>query len=162
MVMGTADYIAPEQATACSRADHRADIYSLGATLYHLVTGEPPFHGTLAAKLIAHQLHDVPTAHEVREDVPEQLSEVIAHMMAKEPADRYQSAVEAATALHHCMENTPFVAETPSGKLVSTGTKSAEEVLIVVHDDHAKKLIAIAVVLAVAIICVVAATILMM
>ena len=127
-VMGTADYIAPEQAMACSRADHRADIYSLGATLYHLVTGETPFHGTTAAKLIAHQLHAVPTAHEVREDVPEGVSEVIAKMMAKEPADRYQTMAEVALALLPFAEHTPFVSTTPSGRLVPiTGEEHPEE-----------------------------------
>jgi serine/threonine-protein kinase len=117
-VMGTADYIAPEQAIACSAADHRADIYSLGATLYRLVTGEPPFHGTIAAKLIAHQLHEVPTAHEVREDVPEGVSNIIAKMMAKEPGDRYQSAAEVVRALLPFTEHLPVVSTSPSGRLV--------------------------------------------
>jgi serine/threonine-protein kinase len=124
VVMGTTDYIAPEQAIACSAADHRADIYSLGATLYHLVTGEPPFQGTVAAKLIAHQLHDVPTAHEVREDVPEGVSDIIAKMMAKDPAERYQTMADVVRALlpytDHISPETsaPFVIvsqETPIG-----------------------------------------------
>jgi serine/threonine protein kinase len=109
-VMGTADYIAPEQAIACSAADHRADIYSLGATLYHLVTGEPPFHGSVAAKLIAHQLHDVPTAHEIHEDVPEGISDIIAKMMAKEPVDRYQTAADVVQALLPFTEHPPMAA----------------------------------------------------
>lgn len=118
MVMGTTDYIAPEQAVACSLADHRADIYSLGATLYHLVTGEPPFHGTTTAKLIAHQLHDVPTAHEIHEDIPEGVSEVIAKMMAKEPAERYQTAEEVVVALLPFAEDTPYVSTPLSGSLL--------------------------------------------
>jgi serine/threonine-protein kinase len=93
-LMGTADYSAPEQATAPNSVDHRADIYSLGATLYHLVAGRPPFEGTTTAKLIAHQLHAVPPAHSVRPEVPEQLSAIIEKMMAKDPADRFQSAAE--------------------------------------------------------------------
>jgi eukaryotic-like serine/threonine-protein kinase len=122
-VMGTADYIAPEQAIACSASDHRADIYSLGATLYHLVTGEPPFHGNLAAKLIAHQLHDVPTAHEVREDVPEGVSDIIAKMMAKEPADRYQTAADVAEALLPYLDDQPLESSTapeqPNGSVIA-------------------------------------------
>jgi eukaryotic-like serine/threonine-protein kinase len=118
-VMGTADYIAPEQAIACSAADHRADIYSLGATLYHLVTGEPPFQGTLAAKLIAHQLHEVPTAHEIREDVPEGVSDIIAKMMAKEPSQRYQTAAEVVQALLPYTEHLPIATTTSSGRMVS-------------------------------------------
>jgi serine/threonine-protein kinase len=98
-VMGTADYVAPEQLLDCSHADHRADLYSLGATLYHLVTGRPPFDGSTTAKLIAHQLKAVPPAHALRPDVPEELSGVIDRMMAKDPRDRYPSAAEAVAAL---------------------------------------------------------------
>ncbi len=115
-VMGTADYVAPEQLLDSSTADHRADIYSLGATLYHFVAGRPPFDGTTTAKLIAHQLHAVPPAHSVKADVPEKVSAVIERMMAKDPADRYQSAAEMV------VELLPFVCTTgpagmPSGKL---------------------------------------------
>jgi serine/threonine-protein kinase len=98
-VMGTTDYISPEQLIDCAAADHRTDIYSLGATLYHLLTGQPPFSGTTTAKIVAHHLQPVPTAHEVCEDVPEAVSKVIAKMMAKNPADRYQSAAEVMQAL---------------------------------------------------------------
>ncbi len=99
MVMGTADYIAPEQAMGSSTLDHRADIYSLGATLYHLVTGRPPFEGNTAAKLVAHQLHPVPPAHWVNPAVPEEVSAIIEAMMAKDPDERYQSAAEVIAAL---------------------------------------------------------------
>ncbi len=93
-VMGTTDYVAPEQLIDSASADHRADIYNLGATLYHLVTGQPPFGGTTAAKLIAHHLSTVTPAHEVCPDVPEELSAIIEVMLAKNPADRYQTAAE--------------------------------------------------------------------
>jgi serine/threonine-protein kinase len=118
VVMGTADYIAPEQAVGCLQADHRADIYSLGATLYHLVTGEPPFHGPTSAKLIAHQLQQVPRAHDIRQDVPEGISEVIARMMAKEPSQRYQTAAEVVQELMPFAAESTHVAATPSGRLV--------------------------------------------
>jgi eukaryotic-like serine/threonine-protein kinase len=106
-LMGTADYIAPEQATACSKLDHRADIYSLGATLYHLVTGRPPFEGMTTAKLIAHQLHAVPPAHSVYPEVPEELSAIIEKMMAKSPEERFQSAADVIVALF------PFASDVP-------------------------------------------------
>ncbi|MCE9566919.1 MAG: serine/threonine protein kinase [Planctomycetes bacterium] len=93
-VMGTADYVAPEQLMDSATADHRADIYSLGATFYHLVTGRPPFEGSTTAKLVAHQLKAVPPAHSIREDVPEEVSEIIEQMMEKDPDDRYQSATD--------------------------------------------------------------------
>ncbi|MFO0825774.1 MAG: serine/threonine-protein kinase [Gemmataceae bacterium] len=91
-VMGTADYVAPEQLLDSATADNRADIYSLGATFYHLVTGRPPFEGSTTAKLVAHQLKPLRPAHEVREEVPEEVSAIIERMMAKDPADRYQAA----------------------------------------------------------------------
>jgi serine/threonine protein kinase len=138
-VMGTADYIAPEQAIACSAADHRADIYSLGATLYHLVTGEPPFHGTLAAKLIAHQLHNVPTAHEVRQEVPEGVSDIIAKMMAKEPVDRYQTAAEVVEALLPYTEHQPVVSSSPSGSTLPVGMVS--QVLTTPHSHQHTRLV---------------------
>jgi serine/threonine-protein kinase len=98
-VMGTADYVAPEQLIDSSGADHRADIYSLGATLYHLVTGRTPFEGTVTAKLIAHQLKTVPKAHTLNQGVPAEVSAIIAKMMAKDPDARYQSAAEVVAAL---------------------------------------------------------------
>lgn len=112
-VMGTADYISPEQLVDCAAADHRTDIYSLGATLYHLLTGQPPFTGSTTAKIVAHHLHPVPTAHEVRADVPEEVSAVIAKMMAKDPAARYQSAAEVMEAL------LPFATEGVGGEVAA-------------------------------------------
>jgi serine/threonine-protein kinase len=108
-VMGTADYVSPEQLIDSTHADHRADIYSLGATLYHLVTGQPPFSGTTTAKLVAHQLQRVPPAHAVNRGVPAGLSAVIARMMAKDPDDRYQTAAEVVAAL------VPFVDDSHDG-----------------------------------------------
>ncbi|WP_439624632.1 WD40 repeat domain-containing serine/threonine protein kinase [Gemmata sp.] len=98
-VMGTADYVAPEQLTDSAAADHRADIYSLGATFYHLLTGRPPFDGTTTAKLLAHQVRPVAPAHVVRPEVPPAVSAVIERMMAKAPADRYQTVGEVVTEL---------------------------------------------------------------
>jgi serine/threonine-protein kinase len=112
-VMGTTDYVSPEQLIDCASADHRTDIYSLGATLYHLLTGQPPFSGTTTAKIIAHHLQPVPTAHEVQPDVPEAVSQVIARMMAKTPAERYQSAAEVMEAL------LPFASEGVAGQFAA-------------------------------------------
>jgi serine/threonine-protein kinase len=92
-VMGTTDYIAPEQLLG-AETDHRSDIYNLGATLYHLLTGEPPFTGSTAAKIIAHHLSTVTPAHELCPEVPEELSAILEIMLAKNPADRYQTAAE--------------------------------------------------------------------
>lgn len=100
-VMGTPDYLSPEQARDSHDVDHRSDIYSLGCTLYFLLTARPPFLGatTLIDKLFAHAEQEPQPVREVRPDVPEGLAEVLAQMMAKRREDRYQSAAEVAAAL---------------------------------------------------------------
>src|SRR5581483_6194013 len=90
---GTADYIAPEQALN-QPTDSRADIYSLGVTLFTLVTGKAPFDGTTAQKLLQHQFRKPPELTRLRATVPPELGEVVARMMSKKPDDRYQSAEE--------------------------------------------------------------------
>jgi serine/threonine protein kinase len=99
-VLGTADFLSPEQALNSSGVDIRTDIYSLGATLYFLLAGQTPFpDGTLALKMLSHQLHDPQPLHEVNPDVPPELAAVVARMMAKAPAERYQTPAEAGVAL---------------------------------------------------------------
>lgn len=99
-VLGTADYLAPEQALDSHTVDARADIYSLGCTLYFLLTGQPPFtEGTLAQRLMAHQHKDPPAVELKRPDTPASLVEILRKMMAKRPDDRYPSAADTAAAL---------------------------------------------------------------
>ena len=98
-VVGTADFIAPEQAINSPDVDGRADIYSLGATLYTLVVGKTPFEGTTTQKLMQHQLKEAPPLHTVNMAVPQELSDVVAKMLAKDPRDRYQTAAEVIAAL---------------------------------------------------------------
>ncbi|HET6575407.1 MAG TPA: serine/threonine-protein kinase [Fimbriiglobus sp.] len=99
-ILGTADYLAPEQALECSAVDVRADIYSLGATGYFLLTGKPPFDGSkVAQKLIAHQVQRVPAVRQLRPDVPAALAAVIERMLAKKAAERYQTPGEVIAAL---------------------------------------------------------------
>jgi eukaryotic-like serine/threonine-protein kinase len=99
-VLGTADYLAPEQAVDSHGVDGRADIYSLGATFYFLLTGQPPFaEGTVAQKLLWHQSKSPKPVREVRPEVPEAVAKVVSKMMAKKPDDRYQSPGELAEAL---------------------------------------------------------------
>ncbi len=99
-IVGTADYIAPEQGRDPRGADGRADLYSLGCTLYHLLAGGPPFpEGTIQEKLARHAGEEPRPLHEVRPGVPEALAAVVARLMAKRPEDRYPSPAEAAAAL---------------------------------------------------------------
>lgn len=91
--LGTFDYISPEQARDPRTADVRSDIYSLGCTLYHMLTGVPPFpEGTVLQKLLQHQGDDAPDPAQKNSDVPENLSVVVRKMMAKDPRRRYQNA----------------------------------------------------------------------
>ncbi len=107
-VLGTVDYLAPEQALGTADFDHRADIYSLGCTLYFLLTGHPPFpEGTLAQRILKHQTLQPRSILEERPDAPADLVELCQQMMAKNPAQRPQSADEIARALTDWSPPTP-------------------------------------------------------
>ena len=103
-ILGTLDYLAPEQAENSSKVDTRADLYALGATLYFLLAGHPPFPSTdLRYKLAAKQYSDPPPVHRLRSDIDPDLSNVIQTLLSRDPATRFQTANQAATALE------PFV-----------------------------------------------------
>jgi serine/threonine protein kinase len=97
-ILGTSDYIAPEQALG-GEIDIRADIYSLGATFFALVTGKPPFAGTTPQKLMQHQMRTAPLLTELDPTFPEGLAQVVAKMLAKKPAQRYQTPADVIAAL---------------------------------------------------------------
>ena len=98
--IGTPDYIAPEQIVDAPSADIRSDIYSLGGTLYHLLTGRPPFQAnSLYDMYQAHMSRDADPLNFVRLEVPVELAAVVAKMMAKDPARRFQTPGEVARAL---------------------------------------------------------------
>jgi serine/threonine protein kinase len=99
-VLGTADYVSPEQALNSHEVDIRTDIYSLGATFYFLLTGQPPFpDGKISQKLIWHQVRQPVSVQQLRKDVPDDLAAVLDKMMAKKPARRYQTPLEVIDAL---------------------------------------------------------------
>ncbi len=99
-IVGTVDYIAPEQAANPQTADIRADIYSLGCSLFYLLTGKPPFGGQdTFARIAARCLDEVPSVRKRRPEVPPELEGVVAKMMARDPRSRYQTPGEVALAL---------------------------------------------------------------
>lgn len=100
VVLGTADYVAPEQVANSHAVDIRADIYGLGATLYFLLAGHPPFPtGTVSQKLLWHRTKEPTPIRAIRPEIPEGLAAVLARMMAKDPKARYQTPAQVAAAL---------------------------------------------------------------
>lgn len=99
-MMGTPDYIAPEQIAKCADVDIRADIYSLGCTLYCLLSGKSPFNGpgytTMTAKLLAHATKTPPSLAEAHAEIPEGIIALVERMMAKDPDDRPSTPAEIA------------------------------------------------------------------
>jgi serine/threonine protein kinase len=119
-VLGTADYLAPEQAIDSHAVDIRADVYSLGATLYFLLTGRPPFEcATVAQKLLCHQMKEPTPVREVRAEVPAGLAAILAKMMAKKPEDRYQTPAEVAAALLPFAEGAEPLPPAQNGKAIT-------------------------------------------
>jgi serine/threonine-protein kinase len=99
-VIGTADYLSPEQARNAQAVDIRGDIYSLGCTFYYLLTGQAPFpEGTLMQKLMQHQSVEPAGVGQFREDVPSEVVLILKRMMAKRPESRFQTPAAVALAL---------------------------------------------------------------
>lgn len=102
-ILGTYDYLAPEQARDARAVDGRADIYSLGCTLYRLLAGFAPFArsggGSLASILVAHQLYTAKALDSLRSDIPAPLADIVARAMRKLPSDRFATAGDFAEAL---------------------------------------------------------------
>lgn len=102
-IAGTSDYLPPESVET-GQADHRGDIYSLGCTLFFLLTGKPPFTGkTVIQTVMAHCEQPTPSLKTARSDVSAALDAVFQRMVAKRPQDRYQSMAEVIPALERCL-----------------------------------------------------------
>ncbi|MBA4017129.1 MAG: hypothetical protein C0483_08155 [Pirellula sp.] len=124
-VMGTVDYMSPEQAANTKGADGRADIYSLGCTLWYLLTGKKAYEAdTMIARLMAHREAPLPSLVKTRDDAPWALEQVLHKMLAKRPQDRFQSMDEVVTALE------PFSggsSKTGMGSSIGMGTQTNAE-----------------------------------
>ena len=135
--MGTADYMAPEQVSDAHSVDIRADIYSLGCTLYKLLTGQAPFSGpqykTAAEKMVGHLKETPLPVRLLRSDVPAELAALVEQMMAKRPDDRFAAAAEVAAAM------APFAAGCDLSRVsaaAATGGTVAKEQAAVVTEPH--------------------------
>ena len=103
MVMGTVDYMAPEQAVDSKSADARADIYALGCSLHFLLTGKPTYEGdSLMNRMLAHRDRPIPSLRAARPEVPEQLETVFKKMVAKQVEGRYQTMTAVIVDLEQC------------------------------------------------------------
>ena len=121
-VLGTADYLAPEQALDSHGVDARADLYSLGCSLYFLLTGHPPFpDGTLPQRLMMHQKQPPPSIHNDRPDAPGDLVGICLRMMAKKADQRYQTAEEVARVLSNWLTVHGHAIDSGSGTGSSSG-----------------------------------------
>lgn len=106
MLMGTPDYMAPEQSVSARTVDGRADLYSLGCSLYLLLTGSVPFPGgSLTEKLLKHQMEQPKPIEMLRPDVPAEVADVVYKLLAKKPDERFQSAGELAEKLAALLKN---------------------------------------------------------
>jgi serine/threonine-protein kinase len=117
VAIGTPAYMAPEQATADPRIDHRADIYALGVVAYELLTGRSPFAGMAPQQTLAAQIHNKPAPiSDYRSEIPAGLAAIVMRCLAKNPADRWQSADE----LHAALE--PFSVTSGASTPAATDT----------------------------------------
>ncbi|MCB1776998.1 MAG: protein kinase [Candidatus Competibacteraceae bacterium] len=107
-IMGTVDFMSPEQALNTKRADHRADIYSLGCTLFYLLTKREVYQGeTMMERVVAHREAPIPSLRDFREDIPEEVDQFFQKMIAKSSEQRFQTMTEVVSACEKL-----FVAET--------------------------------------------------
>jgi eukaryotic-like serine/threonine-protein kinase len=113
-ILGTADYLSPEQAMDAHHVDGRADIYSLGCTLFFMLCGAPPFDsGNLAARVMMHQSTEPPDLNRLRIDIPEMLYRILTTLLAKRPEDRFQSAADLLASICSLEANGPLSPQAP-------------------------------------------------
>ena len=125
-VTGTCDYMAPEQAHDSRQTDCRSDIYSLGCTMYRLLTGHSPYERSTAIQvLLAHREAPIPSIRVLRPDVPTTVDAICTKMLAKKPEDRYASMAEVISVLEGCRAASKGAKESAGKKAVSETASTA-------------------------------------
>jgi serine/threonine-protein kinase len=125
-VMGTPDYLSPEQARDIHSADIRSDLYSLGCTFYFLLTGRPPFAGGSALdKVLRHNSDDPISVRQFRPEIPVDVWNIIQRLMAKKPANRYQTPAELIAALSPFALHASNSWVVPAGPAISPSTETS-------------------------------------
>jgi serine/threonine-protein kinase len=105
--------MSPEQASAEENIDARSDIYSLGAVMYYLLTGQPPFSADNAIKvMIAHASQEVAAPRQINSDIPAELEEIVLRCLEKDPDHRFQDVASLRAALHEIAFDDPWSSET--------------------------------------------------
>jgi len=116
-IFGTVDYMSPEQAVDSGAVDQRADVYSLGCTLYFLLTGGPPYAGgSLMSIMLKHRDTPIPSLRTARPDVPAELDALFARMVAKRPEERYPTMSEVVRQLEQVRTRIPAAGVTATVK----------------------------------------------
>jgi serine/threonine protein kinase len=136
-VIGTADYMPPEQAVDSTTIDHRADIYSLGCTLHYLLTGKPPYSApTIMSLLLKHRDAEIPALGATRPESPPQLNDLFRRMMAKQPEQRVQQMSEVVAELEAIASTLDEYLTGEVAKMVKYVWRfeSADRFVIEVHD----------------------------
>src|SRR5579862_7356703 len=115
-VLGTPDYISPEQAMGADNIDWRSDQYSLGCSLYHMLTGKPPYEGSGSSVMRQHIKAELPDPRTINPKIPDPVMTILERMMAKNPADRFQDAA-------HLIEDLELVkmGQSPSSARLDAG-----------------------------------------
>ena len=131
-VLGTADYLAPEQALDSHGVDYRADVYSLGCTLYFLLVGHPPFpEGTLAQRIAKHQTQMPTDIREERPDCPSELCRICFQMMEKDPDQRPQTATDVIELLENWLQDEQqFETSLAAAQAANASSQAAADVRI--------------------------------